>query len=49
MVDVLKLKVFVNKRNSQGSVVLPKKVFKGGFPEFVSVIKKDVFYKKKVK
>lgn len=38
MAIFLKLKVYVNKRNNQGYVVLPKKKFKT-IPEYVKVKK----------
>lgn len=44
---MLKLKVHINKKNSQGVVTIPKKAFGGKIPSFISVVKDDVFYKKK--
>ena len=41
MVDRVRLKVFINKRTKQGSVVIPKKLF-GRVPSFIDVkIKKQ--------
>lgn len=47
MAEILKLKVHKNKRTGQASIVLPKKKFKGGVPEFIGVIKKDLFYNRR--
>lgn len=43
--EIIKLKVFVNKKTRQGSVVIPKKEF-GVIPKFISVVKDDVDVKK---
>lgn len=37
MFEVLKLKVYKNKRNSQAIVMLPKKKFNGKIPKVVSL------------